>query len=64
MIESYDQVFTSSARPSVHKFSTLTSSAKLHFVVELYKFTLPKYNINNTRFAGLEICAIGKKAHE
>jgi hypothetical protein len=26
-----------------------------------YKGMLPKYNINNARFIGLEICAEGKK---
>jgi hypothetical protein len=25
-----------------------------------YELTLPKYNINNTRFVGFEICAIGR----
>jgi hypothetical protein len=32
--------------------------AKLPVLV--YKFVLPKYDINNTRFVGLEVCAIGK----
>jgi len=25
-----------------------------------YKFTFPKYNINNTRSAGLEVCVTGR----
>jgi len=27
-----------------------------------YKLTLPQYAIQNTRLAGLEVCAVGKKA--
>jgi hypothetical protein len=44
--------------------SLLTSSTPVHelnFILLLdYKFRLPKYDINNPRFVGLAVCAIGK----
>jgi hypothetical protein len=44
-----------------HESNTLTIH-ELNEVLPLlgYKFILPTYNINNTKFVGLEVCVIGK----
>jgi len=43
----------------MHKHSTPTHD--LNYILFLdYKLTLHKYNINNTWFIGLKVCAIGK----
>jgi len=45
--------------PSVHDPSTLTCEVNCILLLD-YKLTLPKYNINSTRFAGLEVSAVVK----
>jgi len=45
----------------MHEPSTLTHELSCILLLD-YKLTLPKYNINDTRFVGLEVCIIGKYA--